>query len=457
MKFLQYSLLIFLLFIFNNDIFADSITREILKDSFLYKSSGAIINLKSLDQNQTLKIDFSLKDFNSKKLDRKSKNELIDNGGWIKLTENLICSEDNRSLEKPISFSGEVLVGDYEIYLSSAGEISTDGFEDTDLNQVPIILRKIKFRGLVEIELNPKIKNFIIAPSQLEGVLHGITETRKILLYKIDGARNSAEYFFDISISDFEKFSYLRISEQPRFGLSVLSFPLSNFRKTQIHFKSKEKPQNPIPVSGGKVITQGIRPRFNLEVELIGSNELRSPAALILTDSLGGRTRSKLSSEGNSTWIAKFSLLDWRKSPFKTELEDLDFTHVPLFLKSTDYSTDDNVTLHRKTYFANKWKILYLDCLGVENAAFLQIRNSDFLIEHFNSAPTQSFPIEDGIYSKTEELIDPLGVQIELLNNEKEVIWPPLQDNQIPWHKSKHIEIEPVGRNEYEARIRIPK
>ena len=113
MKFLQYSLLIFLLFIFNNDIFADSITREILKDSFLYKSSGAIINLKSLDQNQTLKIDFSLKDFNSKKLDRKSKNELIDNGGWIKLTENLIFSEDNRSLEKPISFSGEVLVGDY--------------------------------------------------------------------------------------------------------------------------------------------------------------------------------------------------------------------------------------------------------------------------------------------------------------------------------------------------------
>ena len=56
-----------------------------------------------------------------------------------------------------------------------------------------------------------------------------------------------------------------------------------------------------------------------------------------------------------------------------------------------------------------------------------------------------------------EGFLDPLGIELKLLDENERVIWPDTQVNDFLWHKSSQVEIEPVGRNEYEARFRIKR
>jgi len=434
-------------------LFADRISLPV-KDSFLYESNDAVINLETLENNESSLIDFSSEKFSSSKLDAVSAKESQKKGDWLKLLPDSIISDDNQTGVGLIRFSGRIMVVDRQIYLSKGGRVSADGFEDAVLGKAPVVLPRIKFRGVVEVELNSKIKDFVSAPDLLEGTFHGISQTRKITLVKKAGKDNFLEYYFDIPPGDFEKFSYLRISENPRFGLSSLSFPLSDFRKNPVNLSGKNKKH--LPASAGKVTTQAIRPRFDLEVTMIGPDERRSPGSLSLVNASGDTAQSKLYKKDKSTWVARFFLLDWRDAPFETQLEVSDFSHIALSVDSKDRSVDANGTVRRETHFVNKWKALHVNCSGVENASFVRIKPSPFLSMHFGT-PQKVVSLEDGRYAKIDNLRDPLGVGLELLNEKKQLIWPEPQSANEPWHKSKGVDIEPVARNEYEVRVRHSK
>ena len=444
----------FLLCFQGSRLSADRISRSV-KDSFIYESNDAVINLETLDNNDSSLIDFSSEKFSQSKLDAVSANKNREKGDWLKLLPDSILSDDNQTEIGFIRFSGRIMVVDRQIYLSEGGMISADGFEDAVLAKAPLVLSRIKFRGVVEVELNAKIKDFVSAPDFLEGTLYGISQTRMITLSKKKGRVNFLEYYFDISPVDFDKFSYLRISEKPRFGLSSLSFPLSDFRKNPINLSDKKKKHSSTP--SGRVTTQVIRPRFDLEVTMIGPDERRSPDTLSLFNASGDSTQSKLYKKDKSTWVARFFLLDWRDAPFRTQLDVPDFSHVSLSVDANDRSVDSNGTVRKEVkHFVNQWKTLHINCSGVENASFVRIKPSSFISMHFDSQQ-RVVPLEEGRYAKIDNLMDPLGGGLELLDEKKQVIWPDSKGVSEPWHKLKSVDIEPVARNEYEARVRKSK
>ena len=57
------------------------------------------------------------------------------------------------------------------------------------------------------------------------------------------------------------------------------------------------------------------------------------------------------------------------------------------------------------------------------------------------------------MFADVENVLDPLGTKLEILDENKSIIWP-LKASDLPWHQSSMVNIEPVSRNEYEVRLK---
>ena len=203
----------------------------------------------------------------------------------------------------------------------------------------------------------------------------------------------------------------------------------------------------------GKVSTKEIRPRFNLSILLNGNNSLTFPDTISLMDSSGDELSSKLHQVGDSSWRAEFFLLDWRNGPFKSFVSNSKFSYLPLVISHVDVTFDKNGSVECSTFFTNKWKRLHVNYRGTGTAKFVKVEPSNFVKKHFQESSIVLKELENGMYANVENVLDPLGTNLEILDENKSVIWP-LKASDLPWHQSGMVNIEPVSRNEYEVRLK---